>query len=131
MKSISRCLSLSPDDKDGLHLYTLLLTAQKQMPEAYAQIYRATNDYPDIRFHIDQSRRFGVERFDLFSLLLTKAAIEEEFDGCEQSIISCKEALVIWKNQFEPILLNNTQQVRGISHSRSVESLLKGEKKGQ
>ncbi len=49
LKSIERCLLLSPDDKYALHLYTLLLTAQKQMPEAYAQIYRATNDYPDIR----------------------------------------------------------------------------------
>jgi hypothetical protein len=50
LKSIERCLLLSPDDKYALHLYTLLLTAQKQMPEAYAQIYRATNHYPDIRF---------------------------------------------------------------------------------
>ncbi|CAF3752931.1 unnamed protein product [Rotaria sp. Silwood1] len=52
LKSIERYLLLSPDDKYALHLYTLLLTAQKQMPEAYAQIYRATNDYPDIRLEI-------------------------------------------------------------------------------
>ncbi|CAF3834073.1 unnamed protein product [Rotaria sp. Silwood1] len=48
LKSIERCLLLSPADKYSLHLYALLLTAQKQMSEAYAQIYRATNDYPDI-----------------------------------------------------------------------------------
>ena len=55
LKTIERCLLLSPDDKYALHLHTLLLTAQKQMPEAYAQIYRATNDYPDIRFTINSS----------------------------------------------------------------------------
>ncbi len=57
---------------------------------------------------------------NLFSLLLTKASIEEEFYGCEQSIITCKEALILWKNEFEPILMNNIQHVRGISHSRLV-----------
>ncbi len=50
MKSIETCLLLSPDDKYALHLSTLLLTAKKQMPQAYAQIYQATNHYPDIRF---------------------------------------------------------------------------------
>lgn len=49
LKSIEKCLYLSPNDKYALHLYTLLLTARKQMPEAYAQIYKATNDFPDIR----------------------------------------------------------------------------------
>ncbi|CAF5142101.1 unnamed protein product, partial [Rotaria sp. Silwood1] len=48
IQSIETCLLLSPDDKFALHLYTLLLTAQKEMPQAYTQIYRATNDYPDI-----------------------------------------------------------------------------------
>ncbi|CAF4027503.1 unnamed protein product [Rotaria sp. Silwood1] len=52
LKSIERCLLLSPADKYSLHLYALLLTAQKQMSEAYAQIYRATNDYPDIRNYL-------------------------------------------------------------------------------
>ncbi|CAF1144044.1 unnamed protein product [Rotaria sordida] len=99
LKSIETCLLLSPDDKYALHLYTLLLTAQKQMPEAYAQIYRATNDYPDI------------------NLLLTKAGIEEELYGCEQSIITCKEALRIWKNEYQPILTNNLPYLRDTSHS--------------
>ncbi|CAF0882034.1 unnamed protein product [Adineta steineri] len=98
-KSIETCLLLSPDDKYALHLYTLLLTAKKQMPEAYAQIYRATIDYPDI------------------SLLLTKASIEEELYGCEQSIVTCKETLVLWKNEYEPMLMNNTHHTRGVSHS--------------
>ncbi|CAF2997651.1 unnamed protein product [Rotaria socialis] len=96
LKSIETCLLLSPDDKFALHLHTLLLTAQKQMAEAYAQIYRATNDYPDI------------------SLLLTKATIEEELYGCEQSIATCKEGLLLWKNEFEPFLTNNDH---GLSHS--------------
>jgi len=55
---------------------------------------------------------------NVFSLLLTKASIEEELYGCEQSIVTCKEALVIWKKEFEPILLNNIHHVRGVSHSR-------------
>jgi hypothetical protein len=53
-----------------------------------------------------------------FSLLLTKSSIEEELYGCEQSIITCKEALLIWKNEFEPILLNNISNNREISNSR-------------
>ncbi len=57
----------------------------------------------------------------LFSLLLTKASIEEEFYGCEQSIITCKEALLLWKNEFEPILMNNAENTRGISHSRFLD----------
>jgi hypothetical protein len=51
-------------------------------------------------------------------LLLTKASIEEELYGCEQSIVTCKEALLLWKNEFEPILMNNINHVRGVSHSR-------------
>ncbi len=54
----------------------------------------------------------------MFSLLLTKASIEEELYGCEQSIITCKEALLLWKTEFEPILTNNSRHVRGVSHSR-------------
>ncbi|UJR29798.1 hypothetical protein I4U23_017342 [Adineta vaga] len=100
LKSIETCLLLSPDDKHALHLHTLLLTAKKKIPEAYAQIYRATNEYPDI------------------NLLLTKASIEEELYGCEQSIVTCKEALVVWKNEIEPLVMNNIHHVRGISNSR-------------
>ncbi|CAF1562267.1 unnamed protein product, partial [Adineta ricciae] len=99
LKSIETCLFLSPDDKHALHLHTLLLTAKKQIPEAYAQIYRATNDYPDI------------------NLLLTKASIEEELYGCEQSIVTCKEALILWKTEIEPLLMTNSHHTRGISHS--------------
>ncbi|UJR29828.1 hypothetical protein I4U23_017371 [Adineta vaga] len=99
LKSIETCLLLSPDDKHALHLHTLLLTAKKKIPEAYAQIYRATNEYPDI------------------NLLLTKASIEEELYGCEQSIVTCKEALVVWKNEIEPLVMNNIHHVRGISNS--------------
>ena len=54
----------------------------------------------------------------MFSLLLTKASIEEELYGCEQSIVTCKEALLVWKNEAEPFLLNNAHHARGISHSR-------------
>ena len=117
MKSIERCLYLSPNDKYALHLYTLLLTVRKQMPDAYAQIYKATNDYPDVR--LEQKRKdrsFSRESF-YFSLFLTKASIEEEFYGCEQSIITCKEALLLWKNEFEPILMNNLNQNRNVSNS--------------
>jgi len=39
----------------------------------------------------------------MFSLLLTKASMEEELYGCQQSIITRKEALLLWKNEFEPI----------------------------
>lgn len=54
----------------------------------------------------------------MFSLLLTKASIEEELYGCEQSIVTCKEALRLWKTEFEPIIMNNVNQARGVSHSR-------------
>ncbi|CAF4975500.1 unnamed protein product, partial [Rotaria sp. Silwood1] len=50
-------------------------------------------------------------------LLLTKAAIEEELYGCEQSIMTCKEALRIWKSEYEPILTNNVQNLQAISNS--------------
>lgn len=58
------------------------------------------------------------------SLLLTKASIEEEFYGCEQSIITCKEALLLWKNEFEPIILKNIDQGRGASNSKYSFSLI-------
>ncbi|CAF4944512.1 unnamed protein product, partial [Rotaria sp. Silwood1] len=51
-------------------------------------------------------------------LLLTKAGIEEELNGCEQSIITCKEALRIWKNEYEPLLTNNPNYLLDTSHSR-------------
>ena len=48
MKAIEKCLFLAPDDKCALHLYAILLTAQKQMSQAYREIFRATQQYPDI-----------------------------------------------------------------------------------
>ncbi|CAF3465914.1 unnamed protein product, partial [Rotaria sp. Silwood2] len=55
----------------------------------------------------------------LRNLLLRKAAIEEELYGCEQSIITCKEALRIWKNEYEPTLTNNVHHSQGIRNSSS------------
>jgi len=57
-------------------------------------------------------------------MLLTKASIEEELYGCEQSIVTCKEALLLWKNEFEPILMNNIHPVREISHSRLLRNFI-------
>lgn len=49
MKSIDQCLNLSPDDRDALHLRSILLTAQKKFAQAYQQIYSVTTQYEDIR----------------------------------------------------------------------------------
>ncbi|CAF1595247.1 unnamed protein product, partial [Didymodactylos carnosus] len=86
ISAIETSLRLQPDDKYSLHLYTILLTSNKQMIQAYTQIYKATNEFPDI------------------SLLLTKAAVEDQLYGSEQSILTCKEALIVWKNDFEPVM---------------------------
>ena len=41
--------------------------------------------------------------FPFYSLLLTKARLEEELYGYEQSIRTCKDALTVWKKQVQPI----------------------------
>ncbi|CAF3679237.1 unnamed protein product [Rotaria sp. Silwood1] len=61
---------------------------------------------------------FMMTKENLINLLLTKAGIEEELNGCEQSIITCKEALRIWKNEYEPLLTNNPNYLLDTSHSR-------------
>ena len=52
MKAMEKCLLLSPDDKHALHLYAILLTAQKQTSQAYREIFRAANQYPDIKWSL-------------------------------------------------------------------------------
>ena len=93
-------MRLSPDDKYAVHLHALLLTSQKQMGQSYAEIYRISNDYPDVH------------------LLLTKASIEEELYGCEQAILTCKEAFIVWKNQYHNYFNQQNCHQRGVSHSR-------------
>jgi len=92
-QSIEESLNLSPDDKNALHLYTLILTSEKLYGQAYQQIYRATNQYSDI------------------SLLLTKARLEEDLYGYEQSIRTCKDALTVWKKQIQNHFYSNEQNI--------------------
>ena len=35
-----------------LFIYSILLTAQKRMSHAYREIFRAVNQYPDIRYSL-------------------------------------------------------------------------------
>ncbi|XP_061824409.1 tetratricopeptide repeat protein 7B isoform X2 [Nerophis lumbriciformis] len=93
---VRQALQLQGDDVHSLHLLALLLSAQKHYHDALNIIEMALSEYPEN-----------------FNLLYTKVKLESMCRGPEESLLTCKHMLQIWKSFYN--LTNPSDSGRGSS----------------
>ncbi|KAK2192924.1 hypothetical protein NP493_20g07035 [Ridgeia piscesae] len=96
LKYVKKALGLRSDHLQSLQLLALLLTATKSYTQAYDLILTAIAEYPD---H--------------FSLLFIRSKLEQELQGVEPALQTCRHMLQMWKSLFEPTL-DNEQRGTGL-----------------
>ncbi|XP_037096481.1 tetratricopeptide repeat protein 7B isoform X1 [Syngnathus acus] len=93
---VRQALQLQGDDVHSLHLLALLLSAQKHYQDGLNIIEMALSEYPEN-----------------FNLLYTKVKLESMCRGSEDSLLTCKHMLQIWKSFYN--LTNPSDSGRGSS----------------
>lgn len=93
---VRQALQLQGDDVHSLHLLALLLSAQKHYHDALNIIEMALSEYPEN-----------------FNLLYTKVKLQSMCRGPEESLLTCKHMLQIWKSFYN--LTNPSDSGRGSS----------------
>lgn len=101
---VKNSLKLCPEHPSSLHLMLLLLTAQRQFPEAQLLLQTALSDFPDC-----------------LDLHYVKAHLELHIQGPEVALLTAKNMLVIWKTLYED------QTVSDSSDNKSVFQLYTSE----
>ncbi|XP_041353542.1 tetratricopeptide repeat protein 7B-like isoform X2 [Gigantopelta aegis] len=81
---VKLALKYRNDHIHSLHLLVLLLTALKQMDDAMVLVHAALEEYPQN-----------------LSLLLTQSKLEEVMLGPEESLVTCKVMMKLWKEIHE------------------------------
>lgn len=103
-------LALRPEGSGALQLLALLLSASRQHGEALRLVNTALDEYPDC-----------------LNLMNVKAHLELHEYGGEQALNTAKQMLMLWKNQYESLTINEAPECDRKSDTRSVFQLYTSE----
>lgn len=103
-------LELNPEHSSLLHLFVLILTAERQYKHALTVVENALEEYPDC-----------------LNLMYVKAHLELHEKGGEKALITAKQMLELWKNLYEGQTISDIPECDRKSDTRSVFQLYTSE----
>ncbi|CAH0553551.1 unnamed protein product [Brassicogethes aeneus] len=103
-------LDLQPESFSTLHLFVLILTAERQHKMALQIVENALEEYPDC-----------------LNLMYLKAHLELHEKGGDKALVTAKQMLELWKNLYEGQTISDVPECDRKSDTRSVFQLYTSE----
>lgn len=103
-------LDLRSENSSTLHLFVLLLTAEREHKNALAVVENALDEYPDC-----------------LNLMHVKAYLELHEQGGEKALVTVKQMFDLWKNLYESQTISDMPECDRKSDTRSVFQLYTSE----